>query len=299
MEKITFISATFGNTLINGVAVDFRLKYFKKNKGYLRDESSESWFKVTLTRFALIEWGMMENLDEEKLIKLTFPFAIEWISQRVKDGTLKEFEEKVISTEDKINPYPFDINKIEKIVGYEIIFSENQVDIGTRIQTNLIADTIIETRDNINAIIYSKHNENLLKLGQERNILNLFRSIDNRDQFTYAISTLGNLVNDLNPKLLRKITLNKEKEVKSFVLLQEFLDKIDNEGNEIIDIFKTINRIRQGFPIHTDKSGVIKNLKAFNIDYPILDHNMVWQILLEKYKTGLIKLLEKIKKYAA
>ncbi|EPR69214.1 hypothetical protein [Cyclobacterium qasimii] len=180
MEKVTFLSGTYENTAINGVAVNFKIRYFKENKGFLKYNTLESWFKVTLTRFALIEWGKLENLDEEKLIKLTFPFAIEWVSQRVKDGTLKDFEEKVISTEDKINPYPFDINKIEKIEGYEIIFSDNQIDIGTRIRTNIIADSIIEVRDNINAIVYSKHSENLLKLGQERNILNLFRTIENR-----------------------------------------------------------------------------------------------------------------------
>ena len=105
MEKVTFISAKYGNTLTNGVAVDFIIKYSKTKKGLLKDEIRNSWFKVTLTRYALIQWGMLENLDTEKLIKLTFPFAIKWISERVKDGTLKEFEEKIISTEDKINHY--------------------------------------------------------------------------------------------------------------------------------------------------------------------------------------------------
>lgn len=299
MEKVTFISAKYGNTLTNGVAVDFVIKYSKTKKGLLKDEIRNSLFKVTLTRYALIQWGMLENLDTEKLIKLTFPFAIKWISERVKDGTLKEFEEKIISTEDKINPYPFDIQKIEKIEGYEIKFSDNNIDIGTRIQTNILADSIIELRDNINALIYSKHRENLLKLNQERNILYLFRKIENGKQFSYAISTLGNLVNDINPKLLKKITGNDDKDVKSFALLEQFLSSIDEEKYQVVEIFKSINRIRQGFPIHTDKSDIIKNLRKFNIDYPIIDHNEVWQILLEKYKLGLKEILEKIKKYAA
>lgn len=299
MEKITFISAKFGQTLVNGLSVDFTIKYYKENKGLLKDITQDCWFKVTLTRFALIEWGLLNDINEEKLIKLTFPFAVEWLTERVKDGTLKEFEEKIISTEDRINPYPFDIQKIERIEGFEVIFSENNEDIGKRIQTNLIADTIIELRDNINALIYSKNKDILLKLGQERNILNLFRIIDNREQFSYAVSTLGNLVNDLNSDLLRKITGNKDKETKSFVLLEEFLNSIDSEPNDTIEIFKTINRIRQGFPIHTDKTEIIKNLKKFGIEYPILDHNETWLILTERYKYGLSELLTKIKKYAA
>ena len=297
MEKVTFISAEYGNTLINGVAVDFKIKYSKTKKDFLKDEIWDSWFKVTLTRYALIQWGLLDNLDTEKLIKLTFPFAIKWISERVKDRTLKEFEEKIISTEDKINPYPFDIQKIKKVEGYEIEFSDNNIDIGTRIQTNILADSIIELRDNINALIYSKHRDNLLKLNQERNILNLFRRIENGEQFSYAISTLGNLVNDINQNLLKKITGNDDKDMKSFALLEQFLNSIDDEKFQVVEIFKSINRIRQGFPIHTDKSDIIKNLRKFNIDYPIIDHNEVWQILLEKYKLGLKELLEKTKKY--
>lgn len=299
MEKVTFISAKYGNTLVNGVAVDFIVKYTKTNQDFLKDEKLDSWFKITLTRYALIQWGLLENLDEEKLIRLTFPFAIKWISERVKDGTLKEFEEKIISTEDNINPYPFDIKKINKIEGYEIKFSGNNNDIGTRIQTNKLADSIIELRDNINALIYTKHKDSLLKLNQERNILSLFRKIENSEQFSYAISTLGNLVNDINSKLLKKITGNNVKDVRSFALLEQFLVTIDKEENQIIERFKSINRIRQGFPIHTDKSDVIKNLRKFNIEYPIIDHDKAWQIILGKYKSGLKELLEKIKKYAA
>jgi hypothetical protein len=127
----------------------------------------------------------------------------------------------------------------------------------------------------------------------------LFRKIDNREQFTYAISTLGNLVNGLNSNLLRKITGNTDEEIKSFALLDQFLKNIDNGQNQSVEIFKAINRIRQGFPVHTDMAGIIENLRKFNIDYPIIDHNDAWQIILEKYKIGLFDLFKKIKKEAA
>jgi hypothetical protein len=300
MEKITFISVTKGWTNISGgFAVDYRLSYFKEKAGYLKDIKSESIFKITFTDIALASWGVYDCINVDKLIKLSFPFAVEWISSRVKDGTLKEFEEKIISSEDNIDPYPFDIEKIEKIEGYEITFSTNNTDIGTRIKTNIIADTIIELRDNINALTYSKHKENLLFLVQERNILNLFRRIDNREQFSYAISSLGNLASDMNTKLLRKLTNNDEEDVKSLRLLELFLGTIDDEKNNIIEILKTINRIRQGYPVHSDKTGIIQHLKKFDIDYPIIDYDLTWQILLEKYNIALEELLEKIKKYAA
>ena len=299
MEKAIIKSVKYGNTQINGLAVDYIVVHHKPNDDFLKDRNDEYWIKITLTRFALIGWGFIDNIDPDKLIKITFPFAIRFITERLKDRTLKEFEEIIISREDNFFPYPFDLNKIEKIEGYEIELSGDNRDIGSRIQTNLIADSIIELRDNINALIYSKNKDILLKLGQERNILNLFRSIDNREQFFSAIATLGNLVNDLNVDFLRKVTLNSDKNTKSFALLELFLNKIDDTPNGSIQIFRTINRIRQGFPIHTDKTEIIKYLVKVGIDYPIDNHNDAWLILMKYYKNGLSELLTKIKKYAA
>lgn len=299
MEKAIIKSASYGNTQNNGLAVDYIVVHHKDNDNFLKDTNNEYFIKITLTHFALMGWGFIDYLDVNKLIKITFPFAVRFITERIKDGTLKEFEEIIISREDNFFPYPFDLNKIDKIEGYEIEFSGENMDIGNRIETNLIADSIIELRDNINALIYFKNKDTLLKLGQERNILSLFRAIDNQEQFSYAIATLGNLVNDLNVDLLRKITGNIDKNIQSFGLLEIFLTKIDNSPNESIEIFKTLNRIRQGFPIHTDKAEIIKNLKKVGIEYPIGNHNEAWRILINIYKNGLTDLLKKIKKYAA
>jgi hypothetical protein len=299
MEKVIIISARIGNSQAYGHTVDYVVIYHKENDNFLKDTNNEHRIKITLTHFALIGWGFVDNLTTDKLIKITFPFAVRFISERIKDGTLKEFEEIIIRREDNFFPYPFDISKIDKIEGYEIEFSGEKVDIGKRIQTNLLADTIIGLRDNINALIYYKNKDILLKLVEERNILNLFRAIDNQEQFSYAIATLGNLVNDLNVDFLRKITGNTDKDIKSFGLLEQFLTMVDNTQNESLETFKTLNRIRQGFPIHTDKTEIIKNLKKIGIDYPIENHNDAWLILIEKYKNGLIDLLKKIKKYAA
>lgn len=299
MEKVIIKTARFGDTQVNGLAVDYFVVRHKDNDNFFKDTNDEYWIKITLTHFALIGWGFVDNLDTNKLIKITFPFAVRFITERLKDGTLKEFEEIIISREDNFFPYPFDLNKIDKIEGFEIEFNSEKTDIGKRIQTNLIADSIIELRDNINALIYFKNKDILLKLGQERNILHLFRTIDNQEQFSYAIATLGNLVNDLNVDFLRKVTSNSDKDIKSFGLLEIFLNAIDTTPNESIEIFKTINRIRQGFPIHTDKAEIIKNLKKIGIEYPIENHNDSWQILLKYYKNGLTDLLNKIKKYAA
>jgi hypothetical protein len=298
MGKIIIITGKIGATQYSGYAIDFIANYIVTNKGFRKDEVSEHWIRITLTQFAILGWGFGGISDNNLLIKVAFPFAIEMISEKVKDGTLKEFEEKIISRGTDTMPYPYDLDKISVIEGYEIAFPEEDIDIGRRIETNKLADSIIELRDNINALIYSKKNEILLKLGQERNILYLFRRIDNREQFTFAISTLGNLVNDINTDLLKILIKDVPPDKKPFQLLELFLSRVDFEPFNTVNIFRTINRIRQGFPIHTDKTDIILALKKFGIEYPIQDYNKAWQLISENYRLALEGLLDKIKNYS-
>lgn len=298
MGKIIITSGKIGATQSSGYAVDFIANYVLPNKGFQKDENSEHWIRITLSQFAILGWGFGEIIDDRVIIKIAFPFAIELISEKVKDGTLKDFEEKIISRGIDTMPYPYDLDKINRIEGYEIDFPQEEFDIGRRIETNIIADSIIELRDNINALVYSKSKDILLKLGQERNILSLFRKIDNREQFTYAISTLGNLVNDINTELLKILIKDVKSDQKPFQLLETFLNQIDSEPCNTVDIFRTINRIRQGFPIHTDKTDIVTALRKFNINYPIEDYNSAWRIISDNYRLALTGLLNKIKRYS-
>lgn len=298
MGKIIITSGKIGATQYSGYAVDFIAKYVLPSKGFRNDEISEHWIRITLTQYAILGWRFGEIIDNRLLIKIAFPFAIEMISEKVKDGTLKDFEEKIISRGIDTMPYPYDLDKIIEIEGYEIDFPKEDFDIGKRVETNKIADSIIELRDNINALIYSKKKDILLKLGQERNILYLYRRIDNSEQFAYAISTLGNLVNDINTDLLKILIKDSESDKRSFQLLEIFLSQIDSEPFKTVDIFRTINRIRQGFPIHTDKTDIVLALKKFDINYPIEDYNRAWQIISDNYRLALAGLLDKIKRYS-
>lgn len=298
MQKIIITIGKIGATQYSGFAVDFYANYVLPSKGFRKDEISEHWIRIILTQYAILGWGFGEIPNNGLLIKIAFPFAIELISEKVKDGTLKDYEEKIISRGIDTMSYPYDLDKINKVEGYEIDFPQEDFDIGKRIETNKIADSIIELRDNINALIYSKRKDILLKLGQERNILSLFRRIDNSEQFAYAISTLGNLVNDINTDLLKILIKDVESDKKPFQLLEIFLTQIDSEPFNTVDIFRTINRIRQGFPIHTDKTDIIIALKKFDIDYPIEDYNKAWQIISENYRLALAGILDKIKRYS-
>jgi len=299
MKKVKFISAEVAKSQINGVSVEFEIEYSKENQGFLKDEKNQVLFRATFTTFVLLRWQLTEGLTNEKIIKLAFPFVVQWVTAKVKDGTLKEYEEQLVTIEDNYISYPFDINKIDKIIGYEIEFPVQEPPISIRIEQSILANDIIVLRDNINVLIHSKNGDILFKLGQERNILYLFRQVDSVEQFTYAIATLANLVTDLNIELLRKLTKTADKEIKTIDLLEIFLNNIDSDNKEIVDTFRTINRMRQGFPIHTDKAGIVKTMKKFNIDYPDFTYDTTWHQILEKYKNALSLMMGKIKKYAA
>jgi len=77
------------------------------------------------------------------------------------------------------------------------------------------------------------------------------------------------------------------------------LNKIDDESNLIIEPLRNINRIRQGFPTHSDLTGVVRSLRFFNIDYPVENYNEAWRKLIERHREVLEKLLEKTIKYSA
>ena len=302
MKIIRFKTPRATSGIIDGYTVDFSLSYIENKNGFLKDIETYHVFRIHISRVALINWGFRNVMFNSDAIRIAFPFAVEFAYDKVKDGTLKDFEEFRITVSEGYDTYLYDLDKIkpEEIDGYEIKFENHVTTIDQKIETNKIADSIITCRDSINAIVHDKHKNILLKLTQERSLLHLFRSVNNEEEFKYAISALANLATDMNLELLKEITgENKKSELKSIGLLEKLLTSIDDESDIIIEPLRNINRIRQGFPTHSDLAGVIKSLKYFNINYPVEDYNEAWNILIENYKKLLTKLLEKMVKYCA
>jgi hypothetical protein len=299
MEKVKFIDAiVIQRSMISGYVIDFEIEYVKEKDGFQKDKKVPSVFRATFSGMTLRRWNY-QDLDDDKIIELAFPFVVQWVTDRVKDKTLKDFEEGIISIDEVGPSYPYDTSKIKQVIGYEMEFTVQEEIISTRIEQNTLADEIIGLRDNINVLIDIKTNENLFKLTQERNILYLFRKVETVEQLTFATATLSNLVTDLNVRLLKKLVSNKETGDKSLTLLEKFLDKIDDDTEEIINVFRTIYKIRQAFPVHTDNKEIVQALEKFNISYGNTDYEKMWKILMTQYRNALKELFEKIKKYVA
>lgn len=275
---------------INGIEIVFPYQIITKGKGMFKDKDYSYEITIGISAFLLISWGYRlwdNSIIKDEVIKLAFPFAIQFIKDKIIDESLKEFEEVILTTEN-IKEYPYDLNKIDKINGYTFQVENDNPDIGHSIKTNQLADDIITTRDNINALMMNKFKSRLHNLVQERYILDLYRTVGNSEEFTHRISSVANLIGDLNIELLREITEVNENKKQTLDLLELFFkqnNKSNDQFNEIIKIFRKIRKVRQSYPIHTDTvSGLIEALNYLGIEYPIKNYNGAWNRILELYR---------------
>lgn len=293
MIHITFKKPTIAPQLINGILIDFPFTIKKDGRNYEKDPISEHIFRIGFSTFLLMGWGEgISSLEENRIIKMAYPFAESLIIEKINDVTIKDFDERIYTREDNLPQYPFDLNKIGTIEGKKIDVEEPQKTIGEIIETNPLADEIIQLRDNINTLFHDKHKENLLFLNEERGILNFFRVVKTEEEFTHRIASLGELIKNMNSKKLKSIVKEHDYKDGSISLLEKFIKQTGEKEFKLIEIFRNINRVRQGFPIHTDKAGVISSLRYFGLKYPLDDFSYAWKIILMNYKDALQELKE-------
>ena len=297
MIHITFQKPTIAPQLINGILVDFIFSITQDGTAYKKDRYSEHVFRIGFSTFLLMGWGEgIYSLEENTIIKMAYPFVESNIIEKINDGTIKDFDERIYTREDNLPQYPFDLNKIGTIEGKKIDVEEPQRTIGEIIETNPLADEIIQLRDNINTLFHDKHKENLLFLNEERGILNFFRAVKTEEEFTHRIASLGELIKNMNSKKLKSIVKEHDDKDGSISLLEKFIKQTGKKEFKLIEIFRNINRVRQGFPIHTDKAGVISSLGYFGLTYPIDDYSYAWKIILMNYRDALQELKEIVAK---
>ena len=247
---------------------------------------------ILASNWNLTDWNTGEYIND--LVKLLFIYAIELIKEKYNQNILNEYEELILTAENQPGECPYDLNNVKNIEGFIIESEINSDSLATKILANKLAYDIIQTRDNINALFYENYNAKLLELDQERNLLEFFLNPNSKEELYYKIASLANLTGRINVKKLKNILGLDES--RSIELLKHFLNSISNNDNDVINIFKNIIRLRQAYPIHTDKAtGVIEAHHFFKLDYPIIDFQESWLIIMEQYLKGLKELFNSIK----
>ena len=219
-------------------------------------------------------WGVQLAL----LPKILFEYGRQHIEQKIVDGVLGPKESLDLYTGNTESPCPFSPAHIAEpstaqfeieIQGSPLMESESSVSLASR---------IVDLRDNINAVFHSKHNEKLLTIREERDLVQFFREAASAEEFFYRLCALANLVTNLNISVLRKITGIADNEKKSLSLLGAYLAQAGSSTDDVVPPLRHINRLRQAYPVHGDRvNGVLEAHRSLGIEYPIRDHQLAWR----------------------
>jgi hypothetical protein len=261
------------------------------------DECSRSSFhsiKVAVTRTLSSCWGF---ITDDELHRVMFEYGKRHVVQKILDGTLGEFEELDLHTANAECPCPFDPEKIENPIGAIVKLESTTKKIMEDPSFLQLASSIIDARDNINAIFHQNHKEKLILLGEERDLLQFFRDAQSEEEFFFRLTALANAATKLNITCLRKLTGITDTQVKSIQLLECYLNNFNGPTHHIIDTLRNINKLRQSYPVHGDRSkGVLQAYTFFSLEYPIVKYSESWKKLLSDYLEALRQLLESLKK---
>ena len=297
MKKIlTLLTFNEGTTQRDGSLYVFEFALVDSTLvGKPEEKFNTTAHKILIYITGRIEGSWMHRQPQIDFMKVCYEFAKRELMQKVKDGTIRKRQELEISTINSSNECPFDSGRIKMAVGEFIEF-----EIGEKLMEDKsllqIATSIIDNRDFINALIKEKHKEKLFLLTDERDLLQLFRNANSLEEFVFRISALQKLVTNMNDGFLRKITSITDTEVKSISLLESFLQPLSRYEEQPIKTIRSINRLRQQYPIHGDNvTGVLKAHKEIGIEYPISNHSEAWNKVLILYDDALKRILEIIR----
>ncbi len=263
------------------------------------EEESRSTYhqiSVVVTGALAARW----DLTDDQRLRVMYEYAKRHAVEKIQEGTLSKFEEIDLHPRNVELPCPFNPDRIENpnnaIVSVEITEKKFMEDLSLL----ALASSIIDARDNINAIFNLLNKDKLIVLVEERDLLQFFRDVQTKEEFSYRLCALANAATNMNIQCLRQLTETEDTQVKSIQLLDTYLGKIGIENKDCVKTFRKINKLRQSYPVHGDRAkGVVEAHKYFEIEYPIMDFSASWKKLLEKYLEALHLLLKELKKKLA
>lgn len=228
------------------------------------------------------------KIKGDDLLKVMFEYGKRKIIQHVKNGTLEECDDLFLTSDNTENRLEFDVKRIKNPVDVSIEIDIPKTKLMSDISEFELAELIIDSRDKINSLFKLKYKGELLIIPQERNLLELFRPVNTQEEFSFSLSGLATMVTGFNIILLRTLTGIDDKRIKSISLFEKFLKEYyEKDSIQSIKIFRSINTMRQGYPVHIDHAGCIKAHKSLNLIYPIDKYNDAWKVILSNYYKGL------------
>ncbi|MBU4229624.1 MAG: hypothetical protein KKG88_04910 [Proteobacteria bacterium] len=259
-------------------------------------QSTQHQISVVVSRTLAACW----NLTDDQQLRVMYEYGKRHVIEKIREGTLSDSEEIDLHTRNTELPCPFDPERIENPMNAVVKVDLAEKKFMEDSSFLSLASSIIDARDNINAIFNLRNKDKLIVLVEERDLLQFFRDALTPEDFFYRLCALANAATQMNTHRLRRLTQIEDTQVKSIQLLEFYLNNIGVTGAEIIKTLRNITKLRQGYPVHGDRAkGVLEAHEYFSIEYPIVDYSATWKKLLKKYLEALQLLLKALKEKAA
>ncbi len=171
--------------------VDWKF-YSKPEQDYY---TKTNYIKIGITGRMDASWRAKDK--NFNLMKVLFEYGKRHVIQKLKDDTLQEKEELIISSTTHPDKCPFDSAKLESPNDNWIEVKLENKPIMKEEEFSELAAFIIDTRDNINTLFHKLYNAKLLLKDQERDLLKLFRNAKTPEEFTYRVTSHRNIITNL------------------------------------------------------------------------------------------------------
>jgi hypothetical protein len=243
---------------------------------------------VFVSDLVAMQWGLqfVQNGNAEKILLL---LAKDRIIEKVKEGSLNEYEELIMMLKDVPVERPFSTDQYLEVSNALFVVEIATKPLSEVMNNSPRATSIIETIDHINALFQYLEKDDLLVIHQVRDILCFFKEVKTQDEFVSAIASLFNIVGCINVKKLRALLSDPNNKDHSITLLEKYLTSQSMNCVEVVKVFRAIGKIRKGFPIHIDRD-IVQGCHDLGLEYPIEDYESSWILILSHYQAAISKI---------
>ncbi|MEX2053082.1 MAG: hypothetical protein WD898_02550 [Candidatus Paceibacterota bacterium] len=173
---------------------------------------------------------------------------------------------------------------------------------------SILSDDISDIRDKINTLSTYLLGDRLLQLPQERALIDMYKEARTDEQFSSRLQSLAGLTTSINKSLILQAFKTSEVEsiqhkhdhrdirkIAPILILEELLAlySTPEDASRICTVFKRLNNLRQGYPVHGDNAqNYLGAIDFFKLQYPIEDFSIAWDTILGKYFKAMRDLLK-------
>lgn len=269
-----------------------------KNNLFTSDKSYKTDIEISRTLETI--WG----IDKVQIHYTLGSICLANVLELAKNNELEFLKPIILNTFTSGKEPPTDLYLVTD--GSILSFSERtKIKTGTstsnRIEISFLSDNISDIRDHINTYMIKMLGKKILLINQERALFDMYKSANSDTEFVNRISSLVGLIISIDKKTIRaKLKISNTDNLGEIILLEKLLTVYSDEviAKNICVVFKKINDLRKGYPIHGDNiDRVLPAHDYFDLTYPIVDYKNAWEKILNSYLESMIMIREIIIDY--